>query len=178
VFSDDPGVTTIATESVLEVQAGPIHKTILTFTATPITVTDDSGNGQYGGAVTAIYTFPAGCIKFLGAVIDGSVTLGTTGTIIAAWSGVVALGSVTATTGATLTGTENTWLASTATGTASSKIAVVDAVSAADIVPYDGTATAGPVFFNILVTDDETHTSGTGKFTGTVTMTWINLGDK
>jgi hypothetical protein len=178
ILCDQPGVITIATEKVTEIYAGPIHKTIMTFTTTPITVTDDSGQGQYGGAVTAIYTFPAGCILFLGAVIDGSVTLGTTGTITNTWAGVVALGSVTSTTGSTLTGTEGTFMPSTAIATASSKVSVVDAVSSTNIVPYDGTTTSAPLFFNLLVTDESTHTSGTGTFTGTITVTWINLGDK
>lgn len=178
ILCDQPGVITIPTEKVTEIHAGPIHKTIMTFTSTPITITDESSVAQYGGAITAIYTFPAGCIKLLGAVIDGSVTLGTTGTITNNWSGVVALGSITSSTGGTLTSTEATWLASTATGTAATKVAVVDAISTADVVPFNGTGTDAPMFFNLLVTDESTHTSGTGTFTGTITITWINLGDK
>lgn len=174
------GATTIkATESM----GGPIHKTVLTCTATSITISDDAGVAQYGGV--KIYDFPAGCICILGAVIDGALTAGVTGTIIAAWNGDVALGSVTATTGATLVSTEANILKSTATTTAVAKVGVCDAVSVCTgdysdtgASWHDGTATALDCYLNFVIDDDATHTAGTATFTGTVTITWVNLGDK
>jgi hypothetical protein len=67
---------------------------------------------------------------------------------------------------------------------ATSKVASVDAVSAATALTeagarwLDGTTTAIDMYLNLVVDDDASHTSGTGTFTGTVTITWINLGDK
>jgi len=183
ILAEAAGTATIASVSVREYYAGPLHKTVLTCAATPITITDDSGVAQYGGMVTALYTFPAGIICCLGAVIDGAVTLGTTGTIIATWAGGVALGSVTATTGSTLTGTEATWMPEVDVAAATLAVATVDAHSVATALTesgarwFDGHTTPAPVFFNLVVDDSGTHTSGTGTFTGTVTLTWINLGD-
>src|SRR3990172_7654788 len=72
--------------------------------AGPLTISDDAGVAQYGGV--KIYDFPEGLILTFGAVIDGAVTLGATGTFIDTWAGGIALGTATATTGATLAGTE------------------------------------------------------------------------
>lgn len=151
------------------------HKTVLTLTACPISISDDAGVAQYGGV--QVYDFPAGLISLNAAMISGNLTLGTTGTIIDAFTGVNALGSVTATTGATLTGTEATWLASTANATASSKVAAIDSVSAAAVVPQDGTATAKDMFLNFAIADDASHTAGTGSFTGTIEFVWCLIGD-
>ena len=159
-----------------------VHKTVLTCTALPISVTDDAGVAQYGGV--KVYTFPEGLISTFGAIISGNLTLGTTGTIIDAFTGVNALGSVTASTGATLVSTEATWLQSTANATASSKVAAISSVSIATALTetggriYDGTSTPAPVFLNFAIADDVTHTSGTGTFTGVITIAWMKVGDK
>lgn len=158
------------------------HRTVLTCTALPISIADDAGVAQYGGV--QVYTFPEGLIFTKGAIISGNLTLGTTGTIIDAFTGVNALGSVVATTGATLTGAEATWLQSTSNAAASSKVAAISSVSVATALTesssriYDGTSTAAPVFLNFAIADDATHTAGTGSFTGTITISWEKIGDK
>lgn len=155
------------------------HKTVLTCTAVPISLADDAGVAQYGGV--QVYTFPAGLIATTGAAIVGDLTLGTTGTIINAFTGVNALGSVVATTGATLVSTEATWLQSTANATAATKVAAISSVSVATQLTetgsrvYDGRATAAPVFLNFAIADDVTHTAGTGTFTGTITFVWTKV---
>lgn len=172
-----------STVSVVEKGNSVIHRTILTLTATPITVTDEAGVSQYGGV--KVYTFPAGLIMTLGAVLTGSLTLGVTGTIIDAFTGVNALGSAaaSATGAATLVTTAATWLQSTANATAVSKVAAIDSVSVATQLTesgarhYDGTATAGDVYLNFKIADDATHTTGTGTFTGTIQLIWTNIGD-
>lgn len=159
-----------------------MHKTVLTCTALPISVADDAGVAQYGGAL--VYTMPEGLIASFGAIISGNLTLGTTGTIIAAFTGVNALGTVTASTGATLTSTEATWLQQTANATASSSIAAISSVSVATQLTesagriVDGTTTPAPVYLNFAIADDATHTAGTGSFTGTITIAWMKVGDK
>jgi len=159
-----------------------IHKTVLTCAALPISIADDAGVAQYGGV--KVYDFPEGLICTLGAVIDGAVTGGVTGTIINTWAGGIALGSAAATTGATLTGTEADIMPEVDVAAATAKVAVVDAVSVAAALTesgarwLDGTATAKDLYLNLVVDDDATHTAGTVSFTGTITVHWINLGDK
>lgn len=158
-----------------------LHKTVLTLAATPISIADDAGVAQYGGV--KIYDFPAGLICTLGAVIDGSITLGTTGTIIDAWAGGVALGTVTATTGATLVSTEANIMKEVDVAAATAKVASIDAESVATVLTesgaswLDGTATAIDMYLNLVVDDDASHTAGTGTITGTVTFFWMNIGD-
>ena len=153
-----------------------IHRTVLTCTALPLSITDDAGVAQYGGV--KVYEFPLGLIATLMARIEGALTLGVTGTIINAFTGVNALGTVTATTGATLVSGEATWLQSTANATASSKVATISSVSIATQLTeagsrvFDGRSTRAPVFLNFAIADDATHTSGTGTFTGTISFVW------
>lgn len=180
--TDGNGVKVGATVTVVEQGDGIWHKTIFTCTATPISVTDDAGQAQYGGV--QLYDFPEGLICTLGAVVDGVLTLGTTGTIINTYTGVMALGTVTATTGNTLVSTEADILQSTAITQAVSKVATTKAVSVAAVLTeagarwLDGTGTAKDLFLNFAIADDASHTSGTGTWTGTVTVMWANLGDK
>ena len=169
------GVKNGATVTATEYKDGTINKTVLTLTATPVTITDDPGVAQYGGTAK-LYDLPEGAISFIGCVVDGDLTLGTTGTIIDTYNGDVALGTVTATTGATLTGTEADIMASVPLSQAVAKVAATEAVSANTTI-VDGTATAQDVFLNFVIDDDATHTSGTGTFTGTVTLSWANTGD-
>lgn len=176
------GAANGATVTAVEAGDGVWHRTTLTCTATPITISDDAGVAQYGGV--KVYDFPAGLINIQGAVIDGALTAGVTGTIIDAWEGDVALGTVTATTGATLTGTEANIMPSVAIAAATSKVGTCDAVSVATALTesgarwIDGTSTAVDMFLNFVIDDDATHTAGTATFTGTITFIWANLGDK
>jgi hypothetical protein len=170
-----------STVQVQEKGAGLVHQTVLTCTATPITISDDAGVAQYGGV--KVYDLPLGAIMTQGAVVSGILTAGVTGTIIDNWDGDVALGTATATTGATLTGTEADILQSVAVSAgASDKLGVVQAVSVATALTesgarwHDGTGTAKDVFLNFVIDDDATHTAGTATFTGTITLTWVNLG--
>lgn len=156
------------------------HKTVLTCTDLPLSIADDEGVAQYGGV--QVYTMPKGAIVSLGASVKGNLTLGVTGTIIAAFTGVNALGTVTASTGATLVSTEATWLQSTANAEAAAKVAAISSCSVATALTespgrvVDGRTTAAPVFLNFAIADDASHTAGTGTFTGTITLAWVNVG--
>lgn len=170
-----------STVAVTEKGSGLIHQTVLTCTATPITISDDPDVAQYGGV--KVYDLPLGSIMTMGAVVSGILTAGVTGTIIDNWDGDVALGTATATTGATLTGTEADIMPSVAVSAgASDKDGVVQAVSVATALTesgarwFDGTGTAKDVFLNFVIDDDATHTAGTATFTGVITLTWVNLG--
>ncbi len=175
------GLPNGATVTAKEYGMGNFRTTILTCTATPITIADDAGVAQYGGV--KIYDFPLGAICTMGVVVGGALTLGVTGTIGATWEGDVALGTATASTGSTLTGTEADIMPSVAIAAATAKVGTVKAVSVANALTesgarwLDGTTTAKDLYLNFVVDDAETHTAGTGTFTGTVTINWIYLGD-
>jgi len=170
-----------ATTTAVEYGNRVLHKTVITCVATPITISDDAGVAQYGGV--QVYDFPEGMLNIQGGVIDGSLTAGVSGTIIDTYDGDVALGSATATTGATLTGTEADILQSTALTTAVAKVANSDAISIATALTesgarwLDGTTTAKDLFLNFVIDDDGTHTAGTASFTGTISVVWMALGD-
>ena len=156
------------------------RKTVLTCSSVTVTISDDAGVAQYGGV--QVYDFPLGLIWIKGAVVSGTLTAGVTGTITDNWEGDVALGTVTATTGATLVSTEATILQSTSVvAGASDKIGVVSAFPVATQVTesgsrhIDGTVTAADCFLNFVIDDNMTHTAGTATFTGTITLFWQNL---
>jgi hypothetical protein len=169
------GTTVAAAENIMGFKT-----TVLTCTATPISFTDEAGTVQYGGV--KIYDFPVGAICILGGVVDGALTLAAP--FIDAWEGDVALGTATATTGKTLTGTEADILPSVAIAAATSKVGTIGAVPVATALTesgarwFDGTTTAKDMYLNFVVDDNVAHT-GTlaGTFTGTVTFHWIYLGD-
>ena len=169
------GAYVVATES----GDNLIHKTVLTCTALPLSVADDAGVAQYGGV--QVYQFPLGLIFTAAAKMSGNLTMGVTGTFINAFTGVNALGSVVATTGATLAAGEATWLQETANATAAAKVAAVSSVSIATQLTespsrvFDGRTTAAPMFLNFAIADDVSHTAGTGTFTGTITFAWMKV---
>jgi len=154
------------------------HKTVIKLTASPVVMTNNSGVALYGGigtgTTTAIYTFPRGAIKILGADVRGNLTLTTAGAL-ATYASINSLGSVTSANDATLTGTEANILASTSAATAAAKVAALKSFSLVDTVPYDGTMTAMPMFLNFVVANDASNSTGVGTFTGTVTVSWVNL---
>jgi hypothetical protein len=181
MFVGAAGAKNGATVTATEYQMGPFVYTILVLAATPITVADDAGVAQYGGV--KIYDFPAGAIAFLGCTVDTDITMGATGTFIDAWTGVFGLGSATASTGATLTSTEATFLKSVAIGAATTKVGTANGTNVATQVTesgatwVDGTTTAADLFYNLAIADDASHTAGTGTISGTIKFIWANLGD-
>ncbi len=180
-YTNNPAAFTVvggtkngATVTQVDGASGIVH-TRLTCVATPISIADDDGVAQYGGV--KVFDFQEGLIHILGAVIDGAITLGTTGTITATWAGGIALGTVVATTGATLTSTEANIMAENDVAAATASVAVVDAVSTA-AATINGTATAADMYLNLVVDDHASHTAGTGSFTGTIDFAFILIGDK
>ena len=178
-IADNLGAKNGSTVTVVEKGNGVITKTILTCTATPVSISDDAGVAQYGGV--KVYDFPAGLICTLGAVISGNLT--GYASLIDTFDGDVALGTATATTGATLTGTEADIMQSNALTQAVAEVAAVDAVSVATALTesgarwFDGTATAKDMYLNFVVDDNAAHGAGTATFTGTISFIWMNLGD-
>lgn len=176
--------TTSSTFSKTEYGNAILHKTVFTCTDTPITLTDTAGAGQWGGL--KLYDFPEGMLCTLGATVDGVLENDGTATIIDTFTGVIAIGTATASAtdaAATLTGTEADILQSAALTQAVAGIANCDSQSIATALTesgarwHDGTATAKDAYLNVAIADDVTHTAGTILFTGTVTVAWLLLGD-
>lgn len=183
VSTDNPigARAAVATLSVTEKQTGPQHQTLLRLSAFDLgAFGDEAGQGQYAGA--PFYTFPEGSIEFESAVIQGSVTL--TAPAIDTWAGSIGVGTTKPTDhqdAANKTGAVQTKVA---IGAATAKVGAVDAVNVATALTesgarwLDGTATAVTLSLNVLVTDDALHDNTiTGTFTGTILLTWKNLGD-
>lgn len=162
---------------------GPVRKVKLTCTATPITTADSAGNGQYGGV--KVYDFPAGLLLFLGAVIDGSITLiDDSGTWTATWDGDVGLGTAVHGDAGGMDGTAQDLLQGTAVTQAVAKVANCDAVTIATALTesgarwHDGTATPKDMYLNLEVDDAAAHADGDGgTFTGTIEFAYLILGD-
>lgn len=177
------GATVTAVESGNDI----IHRTTLTCTATPITLTDDANNGQWG--TVKLYDFPAGAIMFMGGTITGALTAGVTGTFIDNWNGDVGVGTSAASdsTAVVDTAQANIIPSTTLDAGAADKIGIVGAPNASTAFPtqvtetnaawLDGTAAALDAIINFDIDDDASHTSGTGTFTGVVTIVWVYLGD-
>lgn len=145
------GGGTIAT---VEQGDGVIHKTILTLTATPITLTDDAGVGQYGGV--KLYDMPAGNIHILGAVIDADVTLAETWWTDTA-EGDVGLGTTAVTDGNALATTEQNIIATTAIAAMTAQVGALAAQSVAALTAAAAGATDTDVYLNIRIDDSAAH---------------------
>lgn len=152
---------------------GNIHKTVLTITAKTVTLTDDPGVGQFGSAL--IYTLPEGHVVFLGAVVDVVATLLTP--FVDAWEGDVGLGIDAPTAGDALATTKQNIVPTTAVAAAAAKIGQLEAISSAPAT-VNGTSAPVTVRLNLRVDDDAAHaTTAANLLTGTVTLSWMHLGD-
>lgn len=166
------GAIAAATSSVVEYGSDATgRKTVITLAATTVALTDDAGNGQYGGV--KIYDFPDGLIQIDACTVSGTLT--GYASLIDTFASATAIGTATATTGNTLTGTEADIMASAANATAAAEAAAVAVASSSAVAPLNGTSTAKDAYLNFLVTDDAAHGSGNASFAGTVTIWWRNL---
>lgn len=153
---------------------GIVHKTVLSLAAVAQVITNTTA--EYAGSL--IYTFPQGRILVLGALASVAQTTTTTiaTSISAGATGAMGLGSATA-SATSLTSTMVNMMPSTAyTSSATINVAAAVANGAlAASAQIDGTATPVPVYFNTAIATGSID--GGQTFTGTVTLSWINLGD-
>lgn len=165
------GATVTATES----GNGTVHQTTLTLAATPVTMRDV----EQGGGVK-VYDFPAGRILLLGATSSIAVT--TTSAVAGTLNpSVVCNYGVGSTTqaNATLATTEQDMVqvtAFTSSANPTEPSAVANGFGA--LVALDGTTTPVDAFLNLAVAG-ATDIDGDATVTvaGTITLTWVNLGD-
>lgn len=151
---------------------GILHQTVLTLAAYQQAITDANA---YGGG--KIYDFPAGRILLLGttANLTLSVVGDQTTTINATASVTWGLGSATA-SNATLATTMVDMLPKTTAVLESGTKATTGALAAS--AQFDGTATAIDCFLNFgFETNTDIDGNGVLQVDGTITLTWVNLGD-
>lgn len=176
--ADGVGALNGATVSVAEYGDAAVHKTVLTLASTPLTVTSVTTGAGVGGV--KIYDFPEGYIRLLGCTASLALAVETQGDFTDATpEGDIGIGSV-APANADALGTDAT---DDDYGTATAF--TMDAYAASVSIPpesaanFNGTATAKDVYVNALVDaadiDDDTATNL--LVSGTVTLTWVNLGD-
>jgi hypothetical protein len=157
-------------------QFGCLNQTTLTLDNVAQTVTNGT---EYQS--TQIYDFPAGRILVLGvtATLRQKTTSTLASTINASSTGAISLGTAAASS-TTLNGTAADLLQSTAfTSSATINVAgtaVTGALAAS--AHFDGTTTAKDMYVSTAyATTTDVDGNGTQTISGTVVVTWINLGD-
>jgi hypothetical protein len=178
-FTDDiakAGFPNGSTVSARHEQFGPICKTILRLDNVAQAVVNGT---EYQG--TKIFDFPAGRILVLGvtATLQQKTTSAIASTLNAGATGAISLGTATA-SNVSLTGTMVDLLPSTAFASSTTINVAGTAVSAAlaASAQFDGTTTAKDVYLNTAyATTAEVDADATQTISGTVVITWIDLGD-
>jgi hypothetical protein len=181
-FTDDPAKAGAANQpatgsiTVKQEQFGAFCKTTLTLDNVPQTVTNGT---EYQS--TKIYDFQQGRVLVLGvtASLRQKTTSALASTINSGVTGAIALGTAAASS-TTLSSTAANLLPSTAF-TSSTTInvagtAVNNALAAS--AHFDGTSTAVDVYLNTAyATTTDVDGNGTQTISGTVVITWVDLGD-
>ena len=156
-----------------------VQRVIITLEDLTIAGIDETGVTAY--CSQKIYDFPEGAILMLGATMDLVITKSSLGVDNNA-AGDIGLGSVAANNDATpLATTEQNIIPNTATLLSGGAMAACHAQSTAtENAVLDGTGTAIDVFLNVLVDDGNQDINTTPCdliFNGTITLTFVNLGD-
>ena len=164
------------TVTVVEYGNEAMHQTVFTLTDMPQTVVNGT---EYQG--TQIYDFPDGKLHILGvtATLAQKTTSILADTLNASSTGAISLGTATASS-TTLASTMVNLLPSTAfTSSATINVAgtAVGATLAAAAV-LDGHTTAVDMYLNTAyATTGDVDADATQTISGTITVTWANLGD-
>lgn len=162
--------------SVLELGDGAVHKTVLLFDGYSLATTDNGTGGHGGGA--KVYDFPQGLIAITGASQNWeTITVDGTG-LPNDVDFDIGVGTTVATSAmASLTGT-TVDIVSKDDLTMSTSLSAVNqfqgTVSAGAYI--DGSATAKDAYLNVSATVATADGDGTLTLTGTVIVTWANVG--
>lgn len=156
---------------------GNFRTTVLTLTDLPITVGNTTGV-SFGNV--KLYDFPEGRHNFLGVqlndlTVDLTDVLNVT-PIAGTHGGDVSLGT-TGTSDATLNGTDVNLMPSTSIDPISAGIADGALVAAATVL--DGRTTALDLYLNMIIDDADVADGASDVLllSGTITVTWVNLGN-
>lgn len=164
--------------TVVEGGISPIHQTTVTFTMTAANDIDVADGGKTAGV--KFYDMPEGRILLLGATINASVVTNNVYNANPNDAYYVSIGSADGTQAADadLTGTEQDIIPKTTLDTVGSTTLTLPFKAAlAASAHFDGTTTAMDLYFNVAVPDAANTGATTHAVTGTLTITWINLGD-
>jgi hypothetical protein len=164
-----------------EYSSGTMHQTVITLTNRVVTGVDNTGDS--GAASTKIYILPRGNIMFLGATLDLDITKSSAG-VSDTFDGDIGLGTAAQDGTTPLNGTEQNIIPTTAIPQAVGGAATAKATSTVtEFFILDATTTDGTlenIYLNMLIDDADQDIDATScdiTFNGTVTITWINLGD-
>jgi len=165
-----------STVSVDHIQFGKF--VVSTFTLNNVAQTVVNGT-EYQG--TQIYDFPQCRLSVLGvtATLQQKTTSAIASTLNSGVTGAISLGTATA-SNVSLTGTMVDLLPSTAFTSSTTINVAGTAVSAAlaAAAQFDGTATAKDMFLNTAyATTTDVDADATQTISGTIVVTWVNLGD-
>jgi hypothetical protein len=150
-----------------------VNQTVITFAAYAMTITDHGADGAQGSF--KMIDFPEGMIEILGAVGDLSVVCGTTG-LSATATYDAAIGTETCgIDNSTLAGAEQD-IVNLVQGDLSTSAADWDLVTVVS-ANFDGHTAADDAWLNVAFEQDDCSTNDVATITGTVTITWVNLGD-
>lgn len=173
--SSGVGAANGATVSAVERGNSVVHKTVLTLTATPVTMRET----EQGGGVK-IYDFPEGRIVILGAT--GSIVPTTTSILASTLHASVTcnwgVGTVTQSNATLATTEQNITQVAAFTSSATINVAGSAVGGAGALAAHDGTSTPIAAFLNLAVAGaGDIDADATVTVTGTITISWINLGD-
>ena len=144
------------TVSVVEYGNDAARKTVITLTALPVVLTDDAGVAAW--TENEIYDFPAGNIKFDGAVIDADITL-TESWWVNNIAGDVSLGTAANADGTVLDSTLQNVIPTTEIAALTSQVGPINAGSTATeivVIAAAGTTDAA-LYLNARIDDDSAH---------------------
>jgi len=176
IINSNSGAPTLASATGLSGvnnAAYTVHKSVMTFSSYSMTITDAAGNGAHGSV--KLIDFPEGHIKMIGA--HQVLTCTRVGTDIHADA------IFDAGVGTEAVGTDNDVLAGNeAVLTAKDDLALVAGTVTADIInstdqTIDGSATSSDAYLNVAITEADCDGNDALTIDGTVTITWILLGD-
>lgn len=170
------GVTTAAGVTATDITDGVTHQTTFTFAAMALAVTD-----ALAYASKLIYTFPEGRINIIGATgtLQFAVTTDRSTTINDSASLTWSLGSAAASNVAlTATMVNELPLATKVLSAATTALNTASTNALAASAQLDGTTTPVPVYLNAaFATTTDIDADGSLSVTGSITITWANLGD-
>jgi hypothetical protein len=162
--------------SVVDTSSGSLHTS--TFTLSNVALTLTAAGAGVGFGNVKLYDFPAGYIYVQGIVADLAIT-SADADLSDTWNGDIAFGSAADADGS-LAGTELDLVPKTATPAATAKATTGDCVSTAvEHIILDGHSTASDLILNLLADAADIADASTAPvaISGTITVTWINLGD-
>ena len=152
---------------------GAFRTTVLTLAAMPITVVGATGVG-FGS--TKLYDFPEGRILILGTVATLAFPITSTeGDLADTADGDFLMGSTGEEDGTMDRATDLDILPKTSTAANALSTAVESALAAS--AQIDGRTTAVDAYLSLCIDDAETDETSICGATGTIEITWINLGD-